>query len=113
MLFKRAGSPCWYVSFSDAGGRRVKRTTGTTDRREAKELEGKWRLDSRQERLWGIQPRRTFDQMMLRYLQETQDSKRSAERDAWTVKRLQPYFSGRVLNDLKRSDVRGYVALRS
>jgi integrase len=63
--------------------------------------------------LWGIQPRFTFDQMMLRYLQETQDTKRSAERDAWTVKRLQPYFSGRVLNDLKRSDVRGYIAART
>ena len=113
MLFKRAGSPCWYVRFRDASGRRVKRTTGTTDRREAEELEGKWRLESRQQRLWGIQPRFTFDQMMLRYLQETQGTKRSAERDAWTVKRLKPYFSGRVLNDLKRSDVRGYVASRT
>ncbi len=113
MLFKRAGSPCWYVRFRDASGRRVKRTTGTTDRREAEELEGKWRLESRQQRLWGIQPRFTFDQMMLRYLQETQGTKRSAERDAWTVKRLQPHFSGRVLNDLKRSDVRGYIAART
>lgn len=113
MLFKRAGSPCWYVDFRDASGRRVKRTTGTTDRREAEELEGKWRLESRQQRLWGIQRRFTFDQMMLRYLQETQGTKRSAERDAWTIKRLQPYFAGRVLNDLKRSDVRGYIAART
>ena len=112
MLFKRAGSPFWYVRYRDASGKRVKRSTGTTDRREAGELEGKWRLEARQQRLWGTQPRYTFEQLMLRYLRETQGAKRSAERDAWTVKRLQPFFSGRVLNELKRPDVRDYIALR-
>ncbi len=112
MLFKRAGSAYWYVQYRDASGRTVKRSSGTTNRREAEELEGKWRLESRQQRLWGTQPRYTFDELMLRYLEETQSTKRSAERDAWTVKQLQPYFAGKVLNDLKRSDVRGYVAKR-
>ena len=93
MLFKRAGSAVWYARYRDAGGKRVKRSTGTTDRREAGELEGKWRLEARQQRLWGIQPRFTFDELMLRYLKETQGTKRSAERDVWTVKRLQPYFT--------------------
>ena len=105
MLFKRAGSAFWYSQYRDAGGKRVKRSTGTTDRREAGELEGKWRLEARQQRLWGTQPRFSFDDMMLRYLKETQGTKRSAERDAWTVKRLQPFFTGRVLNELKRADV--------
>ena len=82
MLFKRAGSPFWYVQFKGAGGGRVKRSTGTTDRREAEELEAKWRLEARQQRLWGIQPRHTFDQLMLRYLQETQAKEGSSERDA-------------------------------
>ena len=112
MLFKRAGSAFWYVRYRDASGKRVKRSTGTADRREAGELEGKWRLEARQQRLWGTQPRFTFDELMLRYLKETQGTKRSAERDAWTVKRLHPYFSGRVLNELKRADVRGYIASR-
>ena len=112
MLFKRAESAYWYVQYRDASGRAVKRSSGTTNRREAEELEGKWRLESRQQRLWGTQPRYTFDELMLRYLKETEGTKRSAERDAWTIKRLQPYFAGRVLNDLKRSDVRGYVLSR-
>jgi integrase len=112
MLFKRAGSLFWYVRYRDASGRRVKRSTGTTDRREAEELEGKWRLEAREQRLWGTQPRYTFDQLMLRYLEETHGTKRSAERDAWTVKRLHPYFSGKVLNELKRPDVRGYIVSR-
>ena len=49
---------------------------------------------------------------MLRYLQEMQGVKRSAERDAWTVKHLQRFFSGRVLSQLKRADVREYIAMR-
>jgi integrase len=112
MLFKREGSPFWYVRFRDASGNRVKRSTGTTDRREAAELEGKWRLEARQERLWGTQPAYTYDEMMLRYLKETRGVKRSAERDAWSAKHLQPFFSGRVLRNLKRSDVREYIAQR-
>lgn len=73
MLFKRTASPFWYVRYRDASGNRVKRSTGATDRQEAAELEAKWRLEARQERLWGTQPAYTLDEMMLRYLRETQD----------------------------------------
>jgi len=50
--------------------------------------------------------------MMLRYLQETRGIKRSAERDAWSAKQLQRFFSGRVLSNMKRADVRQYIAMR-
>ena len=103
MLFKRAGSPFWYVRYRDGSGKRAKRSTGTTEQREAGELEAKWRLEARQERLWGIQRSFTFDELMLRYLRETQETKRSAERDVWTVKQLQRFFSGRVLQKLNRA----------
>ena len=110
MLFKRAGSPFWYVRYRDASGNRVKCSSGTTDRKEADELEAKWKLEARQRRLWGTQPSYTYDELMLRYLQETQGAKR--ERDAWSAKQLQRFFPGRVLSKLKRADVREYIALR-
>lgn len=112
MLFKRAESEFWYVRYRDASGKRVKRSTGTTDRREAEELEAKWRLEAREQRLWGTQPQRTFDELMLRYLKETKTIKRSAETDAWYAKALTAYFSGRVLSKLKRADIRSYIAKR-
>lgn len=37
---------------------------------------------------------------------------RSRQRDLYSLKRLQPYFGGRSLIDLKRADVRGYVTSR-
>lgn len=112
MLYKRAGSSFWYVEYRDADGQKARRSTGTTDRQEAEEVEAKWRLEARQQRLWGTQPAFTYDDMMLRYLQETQGIKRSAERDAWSAKQLQRFFSGYVLSKLKRAEVRQYIAMR-
>src|SRR5271170_6220829 len=112
MPYKRKDSQVWYAEYTDASGRRVRRSTETTNRQEAKGLEAKWRLEARQERLWGTQPTRTFDELMLDYLKATRDTKRSAERDLFTVKRLKPFFSGRVLNTLRRADVRHYMEHR-
>jgi integrase len=112
MLFKREGSPFWYVGFSTAGGGRVKRSTGTTDRQEAAELEAKWKLEARQQRLWGTQPSRTFDELMLAYVNATQDQRSGWSRDVYYLRRLQAHFSGRVLQSLKRADVRAYIDQR-
>ncbi|MFY9316689.1 MAG: hypothetical protein WAO95_14180 [Burkholderiales bacterium] len=49
---------------------------------------------------------------MLRYLKETTAIKRSAEADVWYAKSLHRFFSGRVLLEVKRADVREYIALR-
>jgi len=112
MLFKRAGSPFWYVNYRDGSGNRVKRTTGTTDRQEAEDLAAKWKLEARQQRLWGTQPSRTFDELMLAYVKATQDKRSNWSRDLYNLRRLQPFFTGHVLGDLKRSDVRRYIEHR-
>lgn len=112
MLFKRAGSPYWYVGLRDGSGNRVKRTTGTTSRQEAEELAAKWKLEARQQRLWGTQPSRTFDELMLAYVKATQGKRSNWSRDLYNLRRLQPVFTGRVLGDLKRSDVRRYIEQR-
>lgn len=112
MPYKRADSLIWYASYTDASGKRVRRSTETTERREAEALEAKWKLEARQQRLWGIQPSRTFDELMIAYLKATQDTKRSASRDLSSIKRLKVYFSGRELGNLKRADVRGYIEHR-
>ncbi|TKC80406.1 site-specific integrase [Trinickia terrae] len=39
-------------------------------------------------------------------------SHRSKQRDLYSLKRLQPYFGGRRLVELRRADVRAYVTLR-
>ncbi|WP_269764928.1 tyrosine-type recombinase/integrase [Burkholderia ubonensis] len=51
-----------------------------------------------------------FEEVVGIYLSEKKH--RSRQRDLYSLKRLQPYFGGRDLLELKRSDVRKYVAAR-
>lgn len=109
---KRKGSPYYQVSYTDARGKRVRRSTETTDFKEAKELEAKWTLEARQERLWGVQPSHTFDELMVAYYKATVNERTYWSRDLYYLKRLKVSFTGRDLGTLKRSDVRGYIAQR-
>ncbi len=109
MLFKRAGSTSFYADYRNSIGERVKRSTGTTDRKEAKAIEAKWILEAREEKLWGKQPSRSFDELLLRYFKAVEGEKRSVERDAYSARPLRDFFSGRDLQTLKRADVRSYI----
>jgi integrase len=111
-LYQRGDSPFWWASLIDTSGKRTRRSTGTADRREAEQILARWRLDTRREVVWGEQPSRTFDELMLNYLRETQPEKRSAERDRYSAKALYTFWTGRTLNDIGPSDVRGYIEHR-
>jgi integrase len=112
MPYKRKHSRFWWVDFTDASGQRVRRSTGTTDRKEAEALEAKWRLESYRVQQWHEQPSRTFEELMVAYLNATQREKRSAERDRRVVAVLRGHFAGMCLNTMRAKDVRGYTAWR-
>ncbi|MGA7800037.1 MAG: site-specific integrase [Gammaproteobacteria bacterium] len=111
-LYRRGDSPYVWASYTNAGGRRVRCSTGTTDWQEAVAILAKWRLEAHRERHWGTEPTRTFDELMVRYLDETQDLKRSAERDVAITRQLKKHFSGKVLNELGGEDVQAYIQWR-
>ena len=47
---------------------------------------------------------------MLAYLRETENRKRSPERDRYALKQLYPFFTGRELATLTAQDIRTYIA---
>lgn len=112
MLHKRTDSQFWWVSFTDASGKRTRRSTGTSNRKEAEAIAAKWRLETFQANQWGKQPSRTFDELILAYLKATEDEKRSAERDKYSAKHLYQFFTGHQLEVLKGSDIRAYIVAR-
>lgn len=112
MLHKRKDSQLWWVSYTDASGKRTRRSTGTSDRKEAEALAAKWRLESFQAKQWNKEPSRTFDELMLAYLKATQDEKRSAGRDRYSAKHLYRFFTGHQLESLRGSDIRAYIDAR-
>ena len=81
-LYKQPGSPNWWVRISVAG-HKTRRTTGTTDRRQAEEFEQRER-----ERLWrlhrlGDRGAVRFGEASARWLNETQ--KRSKGKDQYIL----------------------------
>ena len=112
MSYRRKDSPYWWVKYTDASGKRTDRSTGTTDRREAKALEAKWRLEAHQMKQWGVQPEHSFDELLVGYIKATRDEMRSPERVKYVVQRLMPFFTGRAMEGLRRSDISAYIEKR-
>ena len=112
MPYKRKHSRFWWIDFTDASGQRVRRSTGTTDRKEAKALEAKWRLSTFKEQQWDEQPERTFDELMLAYLKATKSTKPSHGRDICSMRHLRPVFGGRRLSEIDTVTIRSYIRQR-
>jgi integrase len=112
MPYRRKDSLVWWASYTNTSGKRIRQSTGTMDRKEAAALEAKWKLEAFQEQKWDKGPDRTFDELMLAYLDETQDVKRCPIRDKCSLKHLFPAFTGNLLSEIRPEDVRGYISKR-
>ena len=112
MPYRRKDSAVWWASFADARGQRVRRATGTTDRKEANALEAKWKLEAFRTSHWDEEPSRTFAELMVPYLKATTNEKRDHERERYVVGRLREFLSGRDLRTLSPKDIRAYIEHR-
>jgi integrase len=122
--YERSDSPYWWVSYVDASGKRVRRSTGiprslgAKGKREAEALLGKWQAEIHQQRLWGKIPEKepssvTFDDVMLAYFQDRVSTQRSGFRRAKaTAKHLYLAFTNRPMASLADRDVKAYVRQR-
>ncbi|MEO5370090.1 MAG: site-specific integrase [Magnetococcus sp. DMHC-1] len=111
-VYRRKKSSVWYVTFSDANGKRTRKATGTQDRKEAEFLEAKWKLEVHHAKNWNKQPMRTFDELMLLYLQSIKDVKKSAQLDFYSAKPLYRFFSGKYLNEISGVEISQYIRSR-
>lgn len=117
-IYRREDSPYWWCSYRDASGKRARRSTGTTDRREAEALLNKWRVEAFEAEKWGrapevIKPATSFDQVMLAYLEGPAQTQRSGlKRIKATMKPLYQYFTGRAMNVIGDVDIKGYIRHR-
>lgn len=66
-VYQRDDSAIWWASFTDPSGRRIRRSTGQTDREAAKRIRAQW--IAKEGKLRPGQTRiHTFDELMLAYL---------------------------------------------
>lgn len=99
-LYKRKDSPVWWVKLS-VGGRTVQKSTGTSKRREAQEFHDQLAAQLWKEVKLGVKPKRTWDEAVLRWLEEKQHNKSLASARS-NLRWLQPHLEGRYLESITR-----------
>ena len=111
-LYQRTDSPYWWASYTDERGRRIRRSTGQKEKRQAEKVLAAWRLESAKAANKQQNDGWTFDELMVGYLDATCDSKRSHARDLYSCKHLQSHFREKKLLDIQSHDIRAYIAHR-
>lgn len=112
MPYKREDSPFWWICITQPDGKRTRRSSGTADYAAAKAVEQQARANAWKEKEWGVNPPRSFNEVMLPYLRHASQHQRSYETTTHRVKALRAHFTGVVMNDLSGQQVREYTSKR-
>ena len=67
-IYRRGDSPFWWIDVALPNGRRVRQSSGTGDRKEAEALVVKLKHDAHREAFFGVKPKRTWQEAVVRYL---------------------------------------------
>lgn len=111
-LYKQPGSANWYASFTDATGKRRRRSTGTDSRTEAAAILSQWRTQAYQQRIWGTEPPHSLHELMLAYI-DAHGHKRSLERDGYSIQHLYRLIGeNREISGLTIGDIYAYQQAR-
>lgn len=103
-LYRRKDSPYWWVKLPPIRGesKPLQQSTGTSDKREAQKVHDRWaHMRWEQDRL-GVKPRHTWEEAVLRWLQETRH-KRTHEGDKAKLRWLDPFLGKRYLDEIDRT----------
>ena len=111
MAYQNEGSDVYWISYTDASGKRTRESAGTKDKREAEALESSRKAEVRRITKFGEKPDRLFDEVMTEYLTATA-KKRSHDRDLQSAVHLTAYFTKRWISTITGEDIRGYKAFR-
>ncbi len=119
-IYQRPNSPYWWASWIDGRGKPARRSTqirreDDPRKEQAKAVRAQWLLDAQTEKRQTHQTKpqgRTFDELMVNYIDGPSLEKKSHERDLYSLKPLANAFQGRELASIKGADVRQYIQER-
>lgn len=101
-IYKPKNSRNWYVDFIDASGNRIRKSSGTQDKRRAQELCDKLKVQSWREKKLGDKPKYTWQQAVLRYLNE-QENSRTLENTKGVLRYLCEHLNDKTLDSITRA----------
>lgn len=100
-IYKQKGSANWYIKITDQSGNTIRRSTGTSDQKQAEEYHDRLKADMWRQEKFGETPDRSWDDAVRRYLVEKKD-KRSIAHDARMLRWASAYLGGVPLSKIDR-----------
>ncbi len=94
----------WYCDFIDPSGKRVRKSLGTADKKQAQELYDKLKSESWRVSRLGEIAEHSFDEACLRWLTE-KEAKRSLDDDRTKIEYFLGHFSGQSLASITEDKV--------
>lgn len=111
-IYRRKGSSIWYFDIN-VNGRRVRRSTGTDDRKKAQEYYDRLKVQLWEQERLGTKRRYTWREAVVRYLREaTTEGKASLENDKHALRWLDPYLGDKHLDEIDKALVDHIIAER-
>jgi integrase len=98
-LYKRG--EIWWVCFTSPRGRRIRRSTGTTEQKAAQEYHDRLKADLWRVEQLGERPRYSWNEAAVKWLKET-PHKATHDKDREILRWLDPYLGGKSLHEITR-----------
>lgn len=97
-------SEIWWVDVTSPSGKRIRRSAGTGNRKEAQEFHDRLKAKLWREGMLGERPERTFEEAALRFLQAA-DGQKDYPTKARHIKHWRTQFAGRTISSLTTEDI--------
>lgn len=109
-LYKREGSEYWWASYTDGSGKRVRESTGTSDRRKAQEYHDRVKARGWDAKLSG-NAKHTWEEAATRWLEEM-SHKATIHEDAAKIVWLTKHLSRMDLDEIRTSVVKRVAEIK-
>ena len=94
----------WHCHFFTPSGKRIRKSLGTKDKKQAQELYDKLRAESwRTEQLDEL-PQRTFEECCIRWIRE-KENKKTLDDDKTKIEYFLTKFSGRAISSITADEI--------
>lgn len=103
-IYRKNKSPFWWIDIRLPNGKRVRRSSGTENRRQAQEYEDRIKAELWQQDKMGVEPSRTFADAAVRVLQMSEGQKDYATK-VLHIQYWRDIFSGRELCSLTAEEI--------
>ena len=109
-IYKQPSSEFWFVDIN-IDGRRIRRSTGTKDRKQAQEYHDRLKSDLWRQEAFDERPDRTWEDAVKKYLVEKAD-KKSIEHDKAMLRWFTPYLKGKRLSQINQKMIDDLIEKR-